>query len=41
MAAGNYFKNFRFAEYKFGDNTDIDLFNSNEANIYLELQTKF
>ena len=28
MAAGNYFKNFRFAEYKFGDNTDIDLFNN-------------
>ena len=28
MAAGNYFKNFEFAEYKFGDNTDIDLFNN-------------
>ena len=28
MAAGNYFKNFRFAEYKFGDNTNIDLFNN-------------
>tara|TARA_B100000003_G_scaffold26548_1_gene21052 strand:+ start:1461 stop:2207 length:747 start_codon:yes stop_codon:yes gene_type:complete len=28
MAAGNYFKNFRFAEYKFGNNTDIDLFNN-------------
>ena len=25
MAAGNYFKNFGFAEYKFGDNTDTDL----------------
>ena len=25
MAAGNYFKNFGFAEYKFGNNTDIDL----------------
>ena len=28
MAAGNYFKNFRFAEYKFGNNTDIDVFNN-------------
>ena len=26
--AGNYFKNFGFAEYKFGDNTNIDLFNN-------------
>ena len=25
MAAGNYFKNFGFAEYRFGNNTDIDL----------------
>ena len=23
--SGNYFKNFEFAEYRFGNNTDIDL----------------
>ena len=28
MASGNYFKNFQFTEYKFGDNTaQLDLFN--------------
>ena len=28
MASGNYFKNFQFTEYKFGDNTaQFDLFN--------------
>ena len=29
MASGNYFKNFQFTEYKFGDNTaQFDLFNN-------------
>ena len=35
MAAGNYFKNFGFAEYKFGDNTDIDL--SQDLTKYVDL----
>ena len=26
MAAGNYFKNFEFTKYKFGDNTNQDTF---------------
>ncbi len=28
MAAGNYFKNFEFTKYKFGDNTNQDMFNN-------------
>ena len=28
MAAGNYFKNFEFTKYKFGDNTNQDTFNN-------------
>ena len=35
MAAGNYFKNFGFAEYKFGNNTDIDL--SQDLTKYVDL----
>ena len=35
MAAGNYFKNFGFAEYKFGDNADIDL--SQDLTKYVDL----
>ena len=35
MAAGNYFKNFIFAEYKFGNNTDIDL--SQDLTKYVDL----
>ena len=35
MAAGNYFKNFGFADYKFGDNTDIDL--SQDLTKYVDL----